>query len=461
MTGNYSEGIYIWNPVNTDISVGRDLIVKGGSNDEVSSSYAYGIRLNSVGEDTKQNISVDGKVSVDSSADATGVSISSTSGGTVNVTIGGGITASAKDKDSKAVDLKNVAGTVNLDVTGDVKADDIGINVQSINSNSAMADIVVDGTIRAENAGVQVTEEVTEDNLKLTVWKIDLNEKGNAVEVGEIEPVERPQAFYAPANATLGNTNNQVPAEIDQQTEDSKEALRTAVEKNIMYIIKVEQPTAGATLTATGENGAALAKSHDFDVAKEGENVYLKVDLQDGYKLTGAFNGLGEKVALVLDGKSGNYYVSVPKGGGVYLSAVLEKLPDPEPDPTPDPQPDPTPDRKSTGFGGGSDGEDKPLPLGRWAMNENGRYFVFSLGGSAKNMILNIDAASSGTYTPGYYGFGEDGYMLKGWATINGYKYYFDPDTGLMQTGWVKIDGVEYYLNQSANADFPYGSLLY
>ena len=94
-------------------------------------------------------------------------------------------------------------------------------------------------------------------------------------------------------------------------------------------------------------------------------------------------------------------------------------------------------------------------------MNENGRYFVFSLGGSAKNMILNIDAASSGTYTPGYYGFGEDGYMLKGWATINGYKYYFDPETGLMKTGWVNIDGVEYYLNQSANADFPYGALLY
>ncbi len=144
----------------------------------------------------------------------------------------------------------------------------------------------------------------------------------------------------------------------------------------------------------------------------------------------------------------------------MYLGAVLEKLPEPKPDPQPEPTPEPLPSRVPAS----PDGESKYLGIGSWRIDGNGRYFVFFSGGSAKNMILYIDKESSGTYTPGYYGFGEDGYMVKGWATINGYEYYFDPDTGLMQTGLVKTDGVVYRLNDSVDdfslftRGYPYGA---
>ena len=38
-----------------------------------------------------------------------------------------------------------------------------------------------------------------------------------------------------------------------------------------------------------------------------------------GYELLAAYNGLGVKIPLMTD-KDGNYYLAVPRGGGVYLS---------------------------------------------------------------------------------------------------------------------------------------------
>ena len=341
-------------PVNTNITVGGNITATcAGSND-----WATGITL-TPGENAVQKLSVDGSVKVSSKNMANGISIYAGDKGTADVMIGKGLEVSGEwsspegilissrddsvvnltvnegvsvfssgsEKRSEAVIIHN-SSSVNLNVTGDVTSDHVGISPY-INSDKAITDIVVDGTISAETAAVELNTSgalrgaYNEDDLKLTVWKIDLNENGNAVEVYKSEYQQEEDT--APIAA-------------------QKEASRSAVEKNIMYIIKVEQPRAGATLTAAGEGGATLAKSHDFDVAKEGENVYLKVDVQDGYKLTGAYNGLGEKVPLMLDAASGNYYVTVPKGGGIYLSAVLEKLPDPEPEPEPGPEPEPKPE---------------------------------------------------------------------------------------------------------------------
>ena len=66
-------------------------------------------------------------------------------------------------------------------------------------------------------------------------------------------------------------------------------------------------------------------KSHDYEVAHEGDTVLMKIDIQSGFELYGAYNGLGEKVPLLRDG-NGNFYVEVPKGGGVYLSAKLGRI---------------------------------------------------------------------------------------------------------------------------------------
>lgn len=50
--------------------------------------------------------------------------------------------------------------------------------------------------------------------------------------------------------------------------------------------------------------------------------VFLNPTLENGYKLVGAFNN-GD--ILSTDPDSGDYYLSVPKGGGVYLTIKLER----------------------------------------------------------------------------------------------------------------------------------------
>ena len=96
-------------------------------------------------------------------------------------------------------------------------------------------------------------------------------------------------------------------------TDDSKK-----VEAGIRYIIKIE-PSQEKLINLEGTE-----KSHGYNTAKEGETVTLKISVPDGYKLVGAYNGDGDKVPLKKDDQ-GNYYVVVPKAGGVYLSAEFEE----------------------------------------------------------------------------------------------------------------------------------------
>ena len=237
---------------------------------------------------------------------------------TVDITVTGNVSAkpaSEQDKEdliaginiddrarSISISVKDKDDPNNSDISGNVTLSDVGLyllkadtdsnssaDAESSESSEASgsSDVLIEGVLHGDTTAVMVSSNVTPDDLTLTVWKVDPNESGNVVEIK--------------GSGTAAD--------------DTAEKNREAIEKSIQYIIKIEQP-------------------------KEGEEVYFKVDLQKGYKLTGAFNGLGEKVAMLTDDQ-GNYYVAVPKGGGVYLSAVLEKIPEPEPEPEPEPQPEP------------------------------------------------------------------------------------------------------------------------
>ena len=92
-----------------------------------------------------------------------------------------------------------------------------------------------------------------------------------------------------------------------------------------MYIAKVEQPSKGGTLKVVDANGSDLPKNYDFPVAHEGEKVILKANLQSGWKIKAAYNGEGANKQQLLKDENGNYYIIVPKGGGICLSADLEK----------------------------------------------------------------------------------------------------------------------------------------
>ena len=195
----------------------------------------------------------------------------------------GGGTASAKISDifsgGTALQIENEGGHVGIAVDGDaLSSNDHGLVYISLEGGDA--DVLVSGTLSGAKSGVVLGSGAP--SLDLTVWKI---ESGSG-------PVIAGQGV---------------------------DTLATAVN----YIVRLEQLVEGGIIAAFKADGSALDKSHGYDVAREGDKVILKVDLDEGYELEGVYNGRGEMTPLAKDA-DGNYYVIVPRGGGIYLFALVE-----------------------------------------------------------------------------------------------------------------------------------------
>ena len=273
-----------------NIDIGGDVRAEGGN-------PACGIAGTAYGEGTSISASVGGSIvaeAEDSSALANGA-ILEIHGAEVTLNVEEDVLASGKRGNGIWIEMhscEETAGTATVQVGGDVSGQDSGLYVTLYGENDPSdANVTVEGALSAKSengTAVLVTENVTPDNLKLTVWKIDLDKDGNAVK------------------QTTDWTSDGKP--ITASTEVSK-----AIEANIEYIIKVE-PTQTDLFAGTQAT------------AKEGENVTVRLNVPAGYKLNGAFTDEGKSVELLKD-SSGNYYVVVPRGGGIYLSARLEALP--------------------------------------------------------------------------------------------------------------------------------------
>ena len=173
---------------------------------------------------------------------------------------------------------------------GNITAKDAGIVLEG----AGKFDILVAGTLKTQGTPILIDKTVNPDNVSITVWKIE-------------EPVHAggKNEKHVVLEGKLG--------EAQAVTNASKK-----VEAGIRYIIKIE-PSQEELINLEGTE-----KSHGYNTAKEGETVTLKISVPDGYKLVGAYNGDGDKVPLKKDDQ-GNYYVVVPKAGGVYLSAEFEE----------------------------------------------------------------------------------------------------------------------------------------
>ena len=215
---------------------------------------------------------------------ATGLSIfervdqPSEEGSEVSVTIGGGIIADCNgieinsDSQEKEFDLR-----YSIVVTGDVTAKEgYGLSVNTPYAST----VVIDGTLSGGQGAVQTSEKVSE-NLTLAAWKID--PKNGAYAVG-------------------GD---------GKRNEDA--------EKNLYYIIRVNQPEEGGTLYT--ENTADIA---GYDCAKAGDTVYLLGNLEKGYEMLAAFWDENLTQKMTVGGKN-RFCMLVPAGGGVTLSAILRK----------------------------------------------------------------------------------------------------------------------------------------
>lgn len=259
---------------------------------------------------TTSNVAVNGSVTaLKNGPIPTALSIQGGFGSKNTLNVNGNV--NAKGDDSLGV-LLNGSSCNYVNIDGDVNAGEVGIYADVYENEDNKPQVLVTGTVSASKAGVLLDGSTTKDNLDLTVWKIVPNESGNVVEEGRIKYITEE-----------GDPEHIVDAvfEYEGPTEVTSE-----FEKSIKYIIKVEQPNNGAKLIALDANGKALDLSHGYEIAYEGDKVILRALPEKGYRITAAYNGLdGEKVALTQDA-NGNYYINVPKGGGVYLSALFEKI---------------------------------------------------------------------------------------------------------------------------------------
>ena len=320
-----------------NITVGKDVIAKGfhagainvyDESDEPSEKTTIIVNggVSAQGEDVKglnvwgglSDITIKKSVAATSTDNsdyywARGIDLAGSTG-MASIDVSGDVTAKAANGNAAGVALSKfreghradnpMQGTIQIH--GNVISDSIGI-LSDVCEEGGPTDILVEETIKGKDAGVLFSyfgdpQDIgaIPFNVDLTTWKIDVNKKGNVAEVY--------YGWYPGADAE----------------EDSKTAAKD-FEKQIKYIVKVEQPSQGGTLSAVDVNGKALPKSFNFPVAHEGEKIILKADLKSGWTIKAAYNGKGADKKKLSKDENGNFYLIVPKGGGVYLSADLKK----------------------------------------------------------------------------------------------------------------------------------------
>ena len=292
-------GVTSYDDSAVNIKSNGDMVAKSGSD-------AICINIDS-NQNSTTDVTVNGNVTATSSAVATGMYIELEDGAKTNVMVNGSVTATSEDyANGLNLNLLSEDNVANIKIMGDLVTSGTGIFVngwedtyqnekgETVHEESKFmgtANIVIDGTLDAKDIAISKGNAVP-GNLNLTVWKIIPNKDGNIAEV-------------------LNDDYNYV--------------TDTETESRIMYIIKIEEGE-GYALLASNANGGELGTSEGYNIGFEGEKILVGIDVKDGYKLKAVYNGLtGEKVEIVKDA-DGKYYVVVPKGGGVYLSAEVEKI---------------------------------------------------------------------------------------------------------------------------------------
>ena len=200
-------------------------------------------------------------------------------------------------------------GSVQVAVNGDVESGSTGIVV----SGSGETTVTVDGTLKvpAGSTPILVGDDVTNDNLSITVWKIEID--GKQAEEGNIVRID---------------DGSGSPAQKDNVTQEQEKTIQ-AVEENINYIIKIDPQQTGNL-------------SSDKEIAKAKQAVKITVKIPEGHTLKAVYTDEG-KTLTAQDNGDGTFSLTVPFGGGVFAHADFDKIPDPEPQPEPEPEPEPQP----------------------------------------------------------------------------------------------------------------------
>ncbi len=200
-------------------------------------------------------------------------------------------------------------GTANVKIEGDITSNGVALEVVPTLSGGSV-NVVVEGTIKGESGAVLVNDNVNAGNFNLTVWKIDPATYHEYDDNGEVANTEE---SYLEVMTPEGEGYR-------NDTDAAEELL-----KQVQYIIKVDPNLSNAHVDLDGTTKFTDFTGEEYDVAHEDDKVVIKISADSGYQITGAFNGEGKEETLLRDSE-GNYYIVVPRGGGVYLTATVEAI---------------------------------------------------------------------------------------------------------------------------------------
>lgn len=279
------------------------------------SNYATGVIIIGGDEKTpadktqKTDVSVKGNISAESDHKATGINFDSLHG-TTNVTVDGNIDADAKDGKAYGILLSSEDrdSTATIIVNGDVKGSSYGTNFDGFDGT---ANVVINGTLSGGKSAVIIN--------KITETDLDEND--------EDKVVTKKYGYNGNSNITVWKMTSEqkdlvrVEEQITDYTQDKNESNVDAeaannVLKNINYIIRTDKVSNG---TIHLSNTRLIS---GFDTARETEDITIKVEASDGYKVDSVKNG----DAVLKKNADGTYTLTVPRGGGVQLSAVLSAI---------------------------------------------------------------------------------------------------------------------------------------
>ena len=217
--------------------------------------------------------------------------------GTVDVMIAGNVISSEDgimfNSGTEQEEGGAVAGDekTRIEVLGDVTAGNYAVYTRpaGVPFNT---DIIVDGTVSGARGSIVLPEDIDTSSLKLTFWKVVPDANGAL-------------ALWESLDEEGGTTLTQ-----------AKE-----VEKDIQYIIRVLEPEEGGTVSLSG---TTQVEGFDtiYNVAREGDKVYLIIAPEDGWKVLDAFRNAEKKLSMTSETDTA-WYINVPHGGGVTLSALL------------------------------------------------------------------------------------------------------------------------------------------
>ena len=256
-------------------------IETGGDVYSKAKNEAYGISVNMEGQNAKTLIDIGGSVTAKGNSQSAGMIF-------------------RYAEPSPTPEPASMPSTdASVRVKGDVNSNGKGIIVEDVKNGSV--DVVIEGTLSTDGPAVVIDKDAADD-FTLTAWRIDAPDL-----------VMEENADGVPVHTSVAQ----------------------AEEKNIQYIVKVEPKQANSiTLKNTKiiKYTDADGRVTSYDTAHEGERVAVKLSIPDGYSLYGVYSDEGQRKPLNMD-RDGNYYLVVPRGGGIMVSMTLVKD-EPEPVPT-------------------------------------------------------------------------------------------------------------------------------